>query len=341
MNILVLGGTRFLGRHFVGSALARGHRLTLFNRGQTLTPFGGEVELLIGERDPDLGLGLRALEVGQWDAVIDTSGYVPRHVAASARLLAGRVGHYVYISSVSAYADLSHPGIDETAPVAHLDDPLSEDTTAHYGALKAACEAVVLEVFGKQALVVRPGLIVGPNDPTDRFSYWVARFGAPTLLGERGNVALMPAPPGRTFQCIDARDIVLWLLLALQVQRGGLYNLASAPQQWTMGELAEAGHKLSVKRGFDVTIGWIEEPILEAEGVVPWTGLPLWIPSSNTAFSGLNAVDVTRALDTGLTIRPLLDTMTDTLEAMVVGHLGSRFSQVLSGELEATLVAAL
>ncbi|MGA2548951.1 MAG: NAD-dependent epimerase/dehydratase family protein [Burkholderiaceae bacterium] len=337
MEILVLGGTNFLGRHFVEAALARGNRVTLFHRGKSPNPFGDAVEVRLGDRDPQIGSGLGALESGQWDVVLDTSGYLPRHVRASADLLFGRVGHYYFVSSVSAYADLSAPGVDETAPLAVLSDPASEDVATDYGALKAACEAVVLDRYGKQALIVRPGLIVGPHDPTDRFPYWAARFGAPTLLGERGSVAVMPGPPGRAIQCIDARDIVLWIFLALQAQRGGAYNLTSPPGQWTMGSLAESGHKLSVKRGFDVSIHWVEDAELVAAGVAPWTGLPLWLPASDTTFQGLQSVDVTRALDSGLTIRPLLETITDTLEALITTPAGTRFQNVLPAALEEAL----
>jgi 2'-hydroxyisoflavone reductase len=337
MDILILGGTRFLGRHFATAALARGHQVTLFNRGQSPNPFGAEVETRLGERDPERGPGLEALKQGRWDVVVDTSGYLPRHVLASTELLAGRVEHYVFISSVSAYADLTVRGIDENAPLAILSDPASEDIVAHYGALKARCEAAVVERFGKQALIVRPGLIVGPFDPTDRFPYWAARFGAPTLLGPRGPAAVLPGPPGRPIQCIDARDLALWILLALQAQRGGAYNLCSPPDLWTMGSLAEAGHKLSVTRGFDVSVRWAEDAVLEAQGVVPWTGLPLWIPLSDPQYLGLQAVDVTRALESGLTLRPLLETLTDTLESLITASPGNRFQEVLSGSAEDTL----
>jgi 2'-hydroxyisoflavone reductase len=339
MNILVLGGTRFLGRHFVAETLARGHRLTLFTRGQSPNPFGTAVELRVGDRDPDVGAGLAALAAGQWDVALDTSGYLPRHVEASCALLDGRIGHYIFVSSVSAYADLSSPGVDEGAALAALPDPPSEDIALHYGGLKAACEAHVRARFGNKALIVRPGLIVGPHDPTDRFTYWAARFGAPTLLGARGARAVLPAPPGRTIQCIDARDVVAWLLQAIQAQRGGTYNLTSPAGRFTMGGLAEAGHELSVARGFDVTIAWVGEATLEARGVVPWSGLPLWIPDSDRVLRGMLAVDVTRALDTGLSIRPLLQTLTDTLEVLVSTPQGQRFTSVLTAELETELAA--
>lgn len=339
MDILILGGTRFLGRHFVEAALARGHRVTLFHRGTSANPFGLDVECRIGDRDPLLGDGLLGLKDGQWDVVLDTSGYIPRHVRASVDCLAGRVGRYVFISSVSAYADLSQQGLDETAATAVLTNPDSEDIAADYGALKAASEQIVLSAFGRAALVVRPGLIVGPHDPTDRFTYWAARFGAPTLLDARGSVAAMPAPPGRAIQLIDARDAVLWILFALQAQRGGVYNLCSPPERFTMGDLAEAGHKLSVTRGFDIAIHWVDDAHLLSAGVVPWTGLPLWIPASDPLYQGLAAVDVRRATETGLSIRPLAETLTDTLESLVVSTIGHRFADPLSGELEQRLVA--
>ena len=152
MKLLVLGGTRFLGRHLVDAALARGHDVTLFTRGVQPVPWAGKVTHLVGNRDPRIAPGLSALETGEWDAAIDTSGYVPRCVKASADAIEERVGHYTFVSSLSVYADASRPGLDETTPVATLDDPLSEDIAAHYGALKARCEDEVRAAFGRRAL---------------------------------------------------------------------------------------------------------------------------------------------------------------------------------------------
>jgi 2'-hydroxyisoflavone reductase len=192
LKLLILGGTRFLGRHLVDAALGRGHGVTIFTRGVQPVPSAERVRHLAGNRDPRIAPGLVALAGGMWDAAIDLSGYVPRCVNASCAALEDAVAHYTFVSSVSVYADVSRPGVDETAPVAKLDDPSSEDLSAHYGALKARCEGEVRSAFGNRALIVRPGLIVGPFDPTDRFGYWVARFVFPQLLGARNAFAVVP-----------------------------------------------------------------------------------------------------------------------------------------------------
>ena len=188
MRLLLLGGTQFLGRHVVEIALARGHEVTVFTRGRRSLPdeLRNRVSALTGDRDPRVAPGLDALAQRKWDAVIDTSGYVPRVVDASAALLAPRIARYLFVSSISVYAKLDRPGLDESAPLAMLERPDSEDVPKDYGALKAACEAVVTRTFGPRATLVRPGLIVGPHDPTDRFAYWPARFVHPHLLGDRG-----------------------------------------------------------------------------------------------------------------------------------------------------------
>lgn len=340
MKILVLGGTEFLGRHFVEAALLRGHQVTLFTRGQHTNPFAGRVVHLLGDRDAHLGKGLEALASGTWDTVIDTSGYLPEHVAASASLLRGRVHRYVYISSISVYADLSLPGIDEEAPVATLKRSGTNEQLSQYGALKALCEQAVIENFGKQSLILRPGQIIGPYESNARFAYWAARFGSPTLLGHRREAVVMPAPPNRPLQCIDARDLVLWILVCLAADRGGIFNVASAPGHWSMGDLAHAGHQLSVTRGFDLAVNWVDDATLIAQGVVPWTGLPMWVPLSETHLHGLQQVDVTRALDAGLVVRPLLQSLFDTLEWLIRSPDASRWKDVLTAPAEDALALA-
>src|SRR5437868_5140020 len=203
VKLLVLGGTRFLGRHLVDAALARGHAVTIFTRGQNSSPWSSRVEALAGNRDPRIAPGLAALSHGAWDAVVDTSGYVPRIVDASASLLGDRAGRYLFVSSISVYVSSRVPGQDETAPVLPPVDRDNEDIPKNYGALKASCEAVVTQHFGAGATNVRPGLLVGPFDPTDRFAYWVARFIDPALLGSRPRRAVVPAPPNRPIQVID------------------------------------------------------------------------------------------------------------------------------------------
>jgi 2'-hydroxyisoflavone reductase len=339
MRLLVLGGSQFLGRHVIDAALARGHEVTLFTRGETPHPFDGQCEHIIGNRDGVTGAGLSGIFEGTWDVVLDTSGTIPRHVAISADLLKDRCDRYVFVSSVSAYADLSRPEVDENSALAVLSEPDSERLDVDYGALKALSEAAVTDVYGGRSLILRPGLIIGPHDPTDRFPYWAARFGAPTLLGRGDEAVAMPNPPSREIQCIDARDIASWLMLVLQGPLGGTFNLVSPRGTLTMGSLAEAGHRLSVSRGFDLPVRWVEEAELLQFNVVPWTGLPLWIPSGETAMAGLQQVDGSRAAEAGLVCRPLLTSLEETLEWMVTDAIGfaGRFGGVLDRTVEAQL----
>ena len=287
MRLLVLGGTRFLGRHVVEAALAAGHDVTIFNRGLTPSPWDAATVMhRVGNRDARIEPGLATLAAGEWDAAIDMSGYVPRCVAAGVERLGGRVAHYTFVSSMSVYADASRPGLDETATVATLDDAASEDITAHYGALKARCEDEVRVVFGDRALIVRPGLIVGPHDPTDRFAYWVARFLRPGHLGARPDAAVVPAPPDRPIQFIDARDLAQWLLVAAGAKTAGAFNACSPAGMWTMGALVDTLVERGRAGGTFVAPNWIDEATLIGRGVTPWTELPLWIPATDAESAG-------------------------------------------------------
>ncbi len=221
MRLLVLGGTKFLGRAAVEAALADGHEVTLFNRGETLPELFPDAEKLRGDRDGDLS----ALEGREWDAVIDPSGYVPRVVRASAELLQGSVGHYLFVSSASVYAEPYEPGFDETAPTVALEDPASEEILRDYGGLKAACELVVAEVFPGAHTNVRAGLIVGPNDRSGRFTYWPLRI---SLGGE----VLAPAPQERLVQFIDVRDLGAWLVEACERGASGAFNASGRAGQF-------------------------------------------------------------------------------------------------------------
>ncbi len=281
MKLLVLGGTRFLGRHCVDAALSRGHDVTIFTRGREPVPWSGTVTHLVGNRDPRIEPGLAALGTGEWDAALDLSGYVPRCVKASVAALDGRVGHYTFVSSISVYADASRPGCDESAPVAALDDPQSEDIAAHYGALKARCEDEVRAVFGPRALVVRPGLIVGPHDPTDRFAYWVARFLCPDVLGARPAAAVVPAPPERAVQFIDARDLAAWGLEMIEQRADGTFDASSPAGRWTMGALVDVLVAAARAAGGKTTPQWVDDESLLRHDVTPWTGLPLWLPATD------------------------------------------------------------
>ena len=289
VKLLVLGGTKFLGRHLVENALARGHEVTLFNRGQTNPQLFPEVERLRGDRDGELG----ALEGRTWDAVVDTCGYFPRIVRQSAETLRDNVGLYLFVSSISVYRDLSGP-VDEDSPLAELEDPTVEDMGEefeNYGGLKALCERAVQDVYGDRALIVRPGLIVGPHDPTDRFTYWPRRL-------RQGGPILAPAPPERRVQFIDVRDLAAWMLDLLEAGRGGVFNATNDGVAW--GELLAGG---------DVV--WAPDEFLLERGVGEWMELPMWIAESES--QGLHQADVSRALAAGLTFRPLADTIGATL----------------------------
>jgi 2'-hydroxyisoflavone reductase len=297
MRILVLGGTRFLGRHVVEDALARGHDVTLFNRGRTLPELFPEAERLRGDRDGDL----RALVGRTFDAVVDTSGYVPRVVAAT--IAAVQAAHWTFVSSVSAYADLS-TAPDEHSPLAVLRQPTEDWQSEAYGALKAACEATVRERCPR-ALVVRPGLIVGPWDPTGRFTYWPCRLAA-------GGPVVAPAPPDAPAQVIDARDLAGWLVDAAERGLVGTFNAVDLPT--TRGELLERCRRAV---GGDAELVWVDGDFLASEGVGEWMELPLWL--HDPAYAGMLAVDPSRAFAAGLRTRPLEDTARDTL-AWVSAH---------------------
>jgi len=341
MRLLVLGGTRFLGRHLVDAALARGHDVTIFTRVVTPLPRGAAVRHLVGNRDPRLVPGLAALAGGDWDAAIDTSGYVPRCVRAGAEALAGRVGRYAFISSLSVYADASRPGGDENAPVATIGDPLSEDVTAHYGALKALCEEEARAAFGDRALVVRPGLIVGPHDPTDRFAYWVARFRCPDLLGARADAAIVPAPRDRPVQFIDARDLASWLLDAVASGTAGTFDACSPAGMWTMGALVDTLVARGPAAGSAPAPAWVDEALLLRHGIEPWTELPLWIPATDAESAGFMDFTCARAIARGLAIRPLAETIDATAAWLGERDNAGAWRRVLSAAKERELLAAI
>ncbi len=298
MKLLILGGTVFVGRHLVEAALSHGHEVTLFNRGQHNAELYPEVERLRGDRDGDLA----PLQGRRWDAVVDTCGYTPRVVRASAALLSDAVDHYTFISTISVYRDFSLPGLKEDAPVGTIEDETTEEVDGRtYGPLKALCERAVEEVLPGRVLTVRPGLIVGPHDPTDRFTYWPHRVA-------RGGDVLAPRPPEHPVQFIDARDLAAWTLRMVEEKRTGVYNATGPDYTLTLGETLDTCKSAS---GDDARFVWADESFLLEQGVEPWMGLPLWIPQGD--MSGLQEVDCRRAIAAGLTFRPLADTVLDTL----------------------------
>jgi 2'-hydroxyisoflavone reductase len=293
MHILILGGTVFLGRHVVEASLARGHDVTLFNRGQTRPELFPELEKLRGDRDGDLG----ALVGRSFDAVVDTSGYVPRVVGATVDALSD-VGHYTFVSSMSVYTESARAaGAREGDEVVRLKRE-TEDTDESYGPLKALCEDVVRGRF-TNAFVPRPGLIVGPWDPTGRFTYWPTRFAA-------GGFVLAPSPPGAPVQLIDARDLANWIIEAAEHDRSGTYNAISLPM--TMMDVLETCRRVA---GADAELEWVDGEFLIEQQVGPWMELPLWVGPEEANFM---RASVERALGNGLRIRPLEKTVVDTLE---------------------------
>lgn len=294
--LLVLGGTGFLGPALVEAALARGHAVTLFNRGRTRPDLFPEVEKLRGDRDGKLD----ALRGRRWDAVLDTSGYVPRVVRMSAELLAPAVGRYLFVSSISVYREDLPAGADEAAPTAPLGDPSSEDVKAHYGALKAACERAAEAALPGRVAVVRPGLIVGPGDPTDRFTYWPVRL-------DRGGEVLAPGDGSDPVQVVDVRDLAAWMLLLAERGDTGAFNAVGPERRLPFrGMLEEVGRAV----GSRARLVWAPARFLEAHGVSAWSDLPAWVPAAE---SGLASVSNARAVAKGLRFRPVGETARDTL----------------------------
>jgi 2'-hydroxyisoflavone reductase len=296
LDLLVLGGTGFLGPHQIEYALARGHRVTMFNRGVSAAGmYGDRVETLIGNRDSKIDAGLAALAGSRrWDAVIDNSGYLPRHVRDSAELLKGRVGRYVFVSTLSVYDPEAAVEVDESTPLSKsLDPPTEELSFASYGPLKADCDRAVRAVLKEKATVVRPGFIVGPGDDSDRFTYWVDRLA-------RGGDVLGPPEPARALQWIDARDLCPWIVRLAEQDRGGIYNAVGPPAAWeqVIGVLAKASSA-------PVRVHWPSAALL-AE-----LKLELPLVSGGDRRPRRFAADAARAA--GLPIRPLEDTASATL----------------------------
>jgi 2'-hydroxyisoflavone reductase len=322
MRILVLGGTSFAGRHLVELARARGHELVLFNRGRTGADLHPGVERVVGERAGSLD-GLRGRT---FDAVVDMSGYFPPDVERSASLLAGSAGRYLFVSTRSVYADHSQAGADEDSALAEMPPgaPHDEITGESYGPLKVMCERAARDAFGDRTLVLRPGLIVGPYDPTGRFTYWPVRVAA-------GGDVLAPAPADQAIQVVDARDLVTFALDLLERDAAGVFDVVSPAGILTLGRVLDA---CLAAAGGGARIVWVDEAFLLERGVEPWTELPLWTPGRDMA--GFQRSDVSRALAAGLRIRPIAETVADTLRWAQETHPGPGAS--MTREREAALL---
>lgn len=299
MKLLILGGTVFLGRHLSIQALERGHQLSLFNRGQSNPDLFPEAEHLVGNRDGDL----HALEGRTWDAVIDVCGYIPRIVRQSAEVLNG-VGRYAFISTISVYPDPSHKGLKESDAVGVLEDPTIETIDGgSYGPLKAACEQEIREAFSDRSLIIRPGLIVGPDDKTDRFTYWPVRF-------DEGGEVLVPDRPKQPTQFIDVRDLAAFILTMVEMGAEGTVNVTGPTAPMALSEML---HRCAVGVGSKSTLLPLPTDFLESNGVQPWSDLPLVLPYDGSG-DGMGTIDVSKAISKGLVCRELEETARDTLK---------------------------
>jgi 2'-hydroxyisoflavone reductase len=311
VKILIVGGTLFLGRHLVEAAVARGHDVSTFSRGRHISGARPDVESLRGDRHADVS----ALMGRRWDAAIDTCGYVPGAVNRLLDVLATAIGHYTFVSSVSVYADFAPAGTDETSPLATITQEqlreaeematgaraTSRSYGEMYGALKALCERAAEGRMPGRVLTVRPGLIVGPYDYTDRFTYWVRR------VSEGGSV-LAPGTPVRRVRVIDARDLSEWIVRMAERQQTGVFNATGAEDDLSFGRLLDVCRTVSES---DARFAWIDETYLLDSGIQPWSELPLWIPQArNEIFEVRND----KAVAAGLTFRSLDATVRDTFE---------------------------
>jgi 2'-hydroxyisoflavone reductase len=293
MKLLILGGTRFVGRHLVEAALANGHEVTLFYRGKTNPDLFPEAEHIHGDRDSQMHL----LDGRTWDACIDTCGYVPRHVRQSAGRLADAVEQYTFISTISVYDEPVAPDADETAALKTLEDEDTEEVTGEtYGGLKVLCERAAEDAMPGRVLHVRPGLIVGPFDPTDRFTYWLERVA-------HGGEVLVPAAPDRRIQFIDGRDLAAWTLQMVEANNTGIYNAVGPGEPLTWSAWLDAIQRVT---GSDAQFTYVSDAFMEASGAA----LPMFVPEP---YSHMLALSNAKAAAEGLTHRPLETIIRDTL----------------------------
>ena len=328
LRILILGGTRFLGVAQVQYALARGHTVTLFNRGRTNTHLFPEVEKLRGDRNDDLA----ALQGREWDVVIDNSASVPRWVEQSAGMLRNSANQYIYVSSLSVIADNSIIGSDETTAVKQLDDPTVEQVTGgRYGGMKALCEQRAREAFGDRAMVVRPGLIVGPMDNTDRFTYWPIRI-------DRGGEVMAPGNPTHHVQIIDVRDLASWMVRMGEDNTSGVYNATGPASPMSMAEML---YGIRAATSANVSFTWVNADFLEQHEVRPWSHMPTWRPPRE-GMQGFSRVNCSKAIAAGLTFRPLAETASDTITwfKTLPAERQSEMGAGLSAEREVEVLAA-
>jgi 2'-hydroxyisoflavone reductase len=306
-KLLILGGTRFLGVALVEAALAKGWELTLFNRGKSNPGLfnGKPLEEIHGDRN--VAADVQKLAGRKWDAVIDTSGYFPRQVRAAAGVLAGNVGQYVFISSISVYAPPMKAGMDETSTVARLApgtdvDAINDIGEGNYGALKLLCEEAAEKAMPGRALNIRPGYIVGTRDGSDRFTYWPVRV-------RKGGEVLVPGKPTDPLQFIDVRDLGDWTIRMVEAGKNGVYNATGPKERLEMKAFLEACRK---ETGSKATFTWASEAKLKEAGLEAQAEFPIWVSTLGEE-AGIGDVSIARALKAGLTFRPLGETIQSTL----------------------------
>ena len=298
-TLLILGGTGFIGPHLTDHALQRGWTVTHFNRGRRAADGVAGVETLHGDRKGQLD----ALRGRKWDAVVDNTGYIPKYVKESVELLAPNTGYCLFISSISAYASFARPN-HEASPTGKLGNPDEEQITNEtYGPMKALCEQYTMQAYGERASVVRPGYIVGPLDPTDRFTYWPVR-------AARGGEMLAPGTPEDPVQIIDVRDLSAWMLALVEQRAQGYYNAVTRPREYTIGDILRASLAASPQSGTKPT--WVPESFLFTQWPADEVDVPPWSPMGGE-YAGAALTSNDRARAAGLATRPLADTVRDTL----------------------------
>ncbi len=300
LRLLILGGTGFIGPHEVRYALERGHRVTLFNRGKTQPSLFPEVEKLQGDRATG---NYESLKGREWDVVVDNPTTLPRWVRQAAEVLQKHVKQYVFISSISVYARNDQRNAAETAEVATTDQPQSEDAGKYYGPLKALSEKEAERAFPGRAAILRPGLIVGPGDLSDRFTYWPVRF-------ERGGEVLAPGAPTDPVQIIDARDLSEFVIRVAENNDTGVYNCTGPRSRLTIAEMLGGVRAVTAS---DAYLTWVPADFLEGHQVRPWVDMPTWVPPS-VERAGFATRNIDRALAKGLRFRPLAATAKETLD---------------------------
>lgn len=319
MQILIIGGTKFLGRHIVQAALKRGHTVTTFNRGTANLKEQSAVKKLIGDRNKDLSL----LKTQNWDAVIDTCGSDPESVQKSCEYLLELTDSYTFISTISVYKDYAGPDQSESLTLKNIDTDKRE-----YGSLKAACEAIVEKLYRQNHQILRPGLIVGPYDPTDRFTYWPGRIA-------RGGKVLAPGRKDRQIQIIDARDLADFVILSIEQKTHGIFNTTGPDSTLTMSQLLEQCKSVL---NSDAQLSWWSDSDLNQAGIAPWSEMPLWVPEDEPDLAGFLAIDSSKAIAAGLKFRPLKSTIKDTYD-WDLSRSQAEYLAGLSPEREAKLLS--